>query len=122
MNVGFIGLGRMGALMARNLMDAGHALFVHDIDRAACDGAVDAGATWAGSPAEAARQATIVVSSVPGPREVAAVMTGPDGVLAGIAVGALVIEHRVGEQPCPNFMEHLVLFEGRRLQDRECDL
>lgn len=92
MNVGFIGLGRMGALMARNLIDAGHALYVHDIDRSACDEAVGAGASWAGSPAEAARRATIVVSSVPGPREVTAVMTGPQGVLAGIQEGALVIE------------------------------
>ena len=74
MNIGFIGLERMGALMARNLIDAGHTLFVHDIDRAACDGAVDGGASWASNPSEAARQATIVVSSVPGPREVATVM------------------------------------------------
>ena len=92
MNVGFIGLGRMGSLMARNLIDAGHSLFVHDIDREACDGAVNAGARWASSSAEAARQATIVVSSVPGPLEVAEIMTGRDGVLAGIAEGALVIE------------------------------
>lgn len=92
MNIAFIGLGHMGALMARNLLDAGHALFVHDIVQAACDGAVEAGANWAASPAEAARQAEIIVSSVPGPQEVTALMKGPDGVLAGIAEGALVIE------------------------------
>ncbi len=92
MNVGFIGLGRMGAPMAKNLIAAGHTLLVHDIRRAACDGAVDAGASWAVSPAEVARRATIVVSSLPGPDQVAAVMNGPDGVLAGIAAGALVIE------------------------------
>ena len=92
MNVGFIGLGRMGSLMARNLMSAGHSLLVHDIDRTASDALVEFGARSVSSAAEAARHATIVISSVPGPLEVKEIMNGRDGVLAGIAEGSLVIE------------------------------
>ena len=92
MNVAFIGLGRMGSLMARNLMRAGHSLFVHDIDRTAINALVEIGARSVSSAAEAARQATIVISSVPGPLEVREIMNGRDGVLAGIAEGSLVIE------------------------------
>jgi 3-hydroxyisobutyrate dehydrogenase-like beta-hydroxyacid dehydrogenase len=92
MNVGFIGLGRMGSLMARNLLNEGHTLFVHDIEPAAGKEIVDAGAIWASSAAEAARQAEVIVSSVPGPSEVAEVMNGSDGVLVGVRDGALVIE------------------------------
>ena len=92
MNVAFIGLGRMGSLMARNLMSAGHSLFVHDLDRTACNALVEIGARRVSSAAEAARQATIVISSVPGPLEVKEIMNGHDGVLAGVAEGSLVIE------------------------------
>ena len=92
MNVAFIGLGRMGSLMARNLMSAGHSLFVHDIDRTASNALVEIGARSVSSAAEAARHATIVISSVPGPLEVKAIMNGRDGVLAGVAEGSLVIE------------------------------
>ncbi len=92
MDIGFVGLGRMGVPMAQNLIAAGHTLFVHDINREACDAAINAGAAWAENPAALARQAQVMISSVPGPNEVSAVMTGPDGVLAGVTIGALVIE------------------------------
>ena len=92
MNVAFIGLGRMGSLMARNLMSAGHSLFVHDLDQTACNALVEIGARRVSSAAEAARQARIVISSVPGPLEVKEIMNGHDGVLAGVAEGSLVIE------------------------------
>ena len=92
MDIGFVGLGRMGVPMAQNLIAAGHTLFVHDINREACDAAINAGAAWAENPAALARQAQVMISSVPGPNEVSAVMTGPDGVLAGVTIGALVID------------------------------
>jgi 3-hydroxyisobutyrate dehydrogenase len=92
MDVGFIGLGRMGSLMAQNLIAAGHALVVHDIERENCGAAIEAGAAWADSPADLARRCETIVSSVPGPLEVSAVMTGADGILAGVREDTLVIE------------------------------
>ncbi|MEE4463618.1 NAD(P)-binding domain-containing protein, partial [Azotobacter chroococcum] len=51
MHIGFLGLGNMGAPMARNLLRAGHRLTVFDLSEAAVAGLVEAGATAAASPA-----------------------------------------------------------------------
>lgn len=92
MDVGFIGLGRMGGAMARNLQKAGHALHVNDVRRDACDAVVEGGGTFCATPAEIARKAEVVLISVPGPDQVDAVLTGADGLLAGLASGMLVID------------------------------
>jgi 3-hydroxyisobutyrate dehydrogenase len=84
MQVGFIGLGTMGASMAANLQKAGHQLTVFDVRRDAAKAHLAAGATWAGSPREVAAASEVIFTSLPGPPEVEAVALGPDGILAGI--------------------------------------
>ena len=90
--IGFIGLGVMGKPMAKNLMKAGHRLVVHSRSRGPVDEVVAAGATAAASPADIARRATIVITMLPDTADVELVLTGPDGVLAGLQSGALVID------------------------------
>ena len=85
MKVGFIGLGRMGAAMAQNIQAAGHHLFVNDVRRAACDPVVETGADYLGAAREIAAQSEIILISVLGPAEVTAVLSGPEGLLAGLA-------------------------------------
>ncbi len=92
MEIGFIGLGRMGGAMARNLQDSGHTLYVNDVRRKACDGVVAAGGTFRATPAEIARDAEAVLISVPGPDQIDAVFDGDDGLLAGLTDGMLVID------------------------------
>lgn len=92
MDVGFIGLGRMGGPMARNIRAAGHRLWVNDIRREACADVLQAGARYCASPAGVARQVEVVLISVPGPDEVEAVLAGEDGLLAGLRPGMLVID------------------------------
>lgn len=92
MKIGFIGLGRMGTPMVLNLIKKGHDLSVYDIDKKACKEGIKAGASLRSNPAELASQVNFVISSLPGPREVADVMTGANGVLEGIPGGSLVIE------------------------------
>ena len=70
MNVGFIGLGLMGASMASNLQAAGHALAVHDIRKEAAAPHLAAGAVWKDSPRAVAEAADVVFTSLPGPPEV----------------------------------------------------
>ncbi|MBI4218587.1 MAG: NAD(P)-dependent oxidoreductase [Chloroflexi bacterium] len=85
MNIGFVGLGSMGAPMATNLLKAGHGIRVHDIDRDG-RGARDlreAGALWADTPQDAATGAEVTFTSLPGPREVEAVVFGDHGVIEG---------------------------------------
>ena len=88
MQLGFIGLGTMGASLASNLQKAGHTLIVHDVRRAAADPHVTAGATWAATPREVAAGADVIFTSLPGPPEVEAVALGKDGLLDGIKPGA----------------------------------
>jgi 3-hydroxyisobutyrate dehydrogenase-like beta-hydroxyacid dehydrogenase len=84
MQLGFIGLGTMGASMAANLQKAGHALTVHDISRSAAEPHLAAGARWSATPRAVAEASEIVFTSLPGPPEVEQVALGPDGILAGI--------------------------------------
>jgi 3-hydroxyisobutyrate dehydrogenase len=89
MKVGFIGLGNMGGPMALNLIKAGHALAVHDVrqDRAAPH--LERGAQWAASPRDVARASELVLTSLPGPKEVEAVALGPDGIIHGAVAGTV---------------------------------
>jgi len=90
--IGFIGLGVMGKPMAKNLIKAGHSLVVHSRSRGPVDELVAAGATAAGSPAEVARLAPIVITMLPDTPDVELVLTGPDGVVSAIRPNAVVID------------------------------
>jgi 3-hydroxyisobutyrate dehydrogenase len=92
MQVGFIGLGTMGASMAANLQKAGHKIIVNDVRREAADNHITNGAKWAASPAELAKQCDVVFLSLPGPPEVEAVALGENGLLGGLKRGAAVFD------------------------------
>lgn len=82
-NLGFVGVGKMGARMARRLIDAGYQMSIYDLAESAMEPLVKAGAARAESPAEVASAADIVFASVPTPPVVHAVALGPMGVLEG---------------------------------------
>lgn len=92
MRIGFIGLGKMGGPMARNLISAGHSLVVHDLDPAASAPHREMGATWTDSPREVAEASELVFTSLPGPREVEAVALGEDGLIEGLAKDAVYVD------------------------------
>ncbi len=92
MQVGFIGLGTMGASMAKNLQEAGHSLTVHDLNRDAAKPHLAAGAVWADTPRDVAAASEVVFTSLPGPPEVEAVALGPEGLLAGIRPDAVYFD------------------------------
>lgn len=76
MRVGFIGLGMMGGAMALNARAAGFEVAVHDLRKEMAAAHIKAGATWADSAEDAGRDADVVLTSLPGPREVKAVAEG----------------------------------------------
>jgi 2-hydroxy-3-oxopropionate reductase len=90
--IGFIGLGVMGKPMAKHLLTAGHPLVVHNRSRGAVDELAGAGAIAASSPAEVARQASVVITMVPDTPDVELVLTGDAGVLSTLQRGAVVID------------------------------
>jgi len=91
-SVAFIGLGNMGAPMARNLLKAGHAVAVHDLVPAAVQALATAGARPAASAREAVAGAQFVFSMLPASRHVEALYLGEDGLLPHIGGEALVVE------------------------------
>jgi 3-hydroxyisobutyrate dehydrogenase len=92
MKIGFVGLGHMGAPMARNLLKAGHSLVVYDVVQRNVDALQAAGASAASSAAQAADQAELVITMLPSSPHVKTVYLGNDGVLAGVAPGVALID------------------------------
>jgi len=82
--VGMIGLGIMGAPMARNLLRAGFPLVVWNRTPERADALVAAGAERAASPREVAERAAIAITMLSDSPDVAEVYRAADGVLAGI--------------------------------------
>jgi 3-hydroxyisobutyrate dehydrogenase-like beta-hydroxyacid dehydrogenase len=90
--VAFIGLGAMGGRMAPRLVDAGHDVIVWNRTRAKAESLLDAGASLAATPADAAGRADVVITMVSDPRALRAVTEGRDGVAVGAETGTTVIE------------------------------
>ncbi len=92
LTVGFIGLGIMGKPMCRNLMRAGYALVVYDINPAAIEEFVGAGAEPAKTPAEVARKSGLIITMLPDGPDVEKVVLGEHGILAGLRPGAVLLD------------------------------
>jgi 3-hydroxyisobutyrate dehydrogenase len=92
MHIAFIGLGNMGAPMARNLLKAGHTLTVFDLNAQALGALREAGASGADSPRLAAAEADIVITMLPAAAHVRGVYTGENGVLAGVRPGVPLVD------------------------------
>lgn len=92
MNIGFVGLGTMGAPMAGRLLAAGHAVTVHNRTREREAPLAERGAARAATPAAAAEGADVVITMVNDTPDVRAVAEGEDGVLAGLAPGATWVD------------------------------
>ena len=81
--IGFIGLGRMGGPMARNLARAGYAVSVYDVNAAAAASAVSVpGITRHDSPGDVAAISAVLFSALPNDEIVRATYLDPDGVVA----------------------------------------
>lgn len=91
-SIGFVGLGIMGKPMAKNLLKAGYALTVFDINKAAVDEVAGAGAKAAGSAAEAAAGADVIITMLPNSPHVKAAVTGEGGILEGAKSGAILVD------------------------------
>jgi 2-hydroxy-3-oxopropionate reductase len=91
--IGFIGLGIMGRPMAKNLMDAGYELVVHNRSQEKAEELAEGGnATAAGSPREVAEACDVVITMLPDSPDVEAVVAGKGGVLEGVRDGALLVD------------------------------
>ena len=98
MEIGFIGLGKMGFPMARRLVEAGHQLTVFDTRKEAVDQLVALGAAAASSPKDIADRCETVLASLPSLQASLEVATGTGGVIEGKRVKRFVDLSTVGSQ------------------------
>jgi 3-hydroxyisobutyrate dehydrogenase len=98
MRYGFIGLGHLGGHLAASLLRAGFTLTVHDLDKDAARHLIDGGAHWADSPRSCAAASDAVITCLPSPAASTIVLTGADGVLAGLRRGGAWIEMSTSDQ------------------------
>ncbi|MBM3628184.1 MAG: 3-hydroxyisobutyrate dehydrogenase, partial [Alphaproteobacteria bacterium] len=90
--IAFIGLGNMGAPMARNLLKAGHVVRGHDVVAANLGRFAAAGGVAASSAAEAASGAEVVATMLPAGRHVRDVYLGAGGLVAACRHGTLLVD------------------------------
>src|SRR5580693_4152471 len=91
-NLGFVGLGVMGGEMVNRLLEKGHRVTGYNRTRAKAQRLIDRGMRWAGSPRAVAEAAEFTFSMVTNSAALAAVTDGPDGILAGLSAGKLLID------------------------------
>ena len=93
MHIGFIGLGNMGAPMAHNLLKAGHQLSVFDLNVAAVENLVGAGALPVDSPTAIAQgNAELIITMLPAAAHVKSVYLGENGLIARTRAGVMLID------------------------------
>ena len=93
LRVGYIGLGLMGAPMARHLLAAGYPLTVHNRSRAVVDQLVGEGAAAAHSPREVAANVDVLFTNLPDSPDVEQVVLGADGVSEGAHDGLIYVDN-----------------------------
>ncbi|HEX8916813.1 MAG TPA: NAD(P)-dependent oxidoreductase [Humisphaera sp.] len=116
-NLAFIGLGIMGLPMAGHLLGAGHAVAVHTRTKAKAQPLLDKGATWADSPAAAARSADVVFTCVPDTPDVEHVLLGPGGVAESARPGLVVVDHSTISPAATRTMAEALAAKGVTLLD-----
>lgn len=116
-DVAFVGLGIMGEPMARNLVTAGFDVTVHNRSRASVDRLVQAGATAAATPAEAAGKADAVVLMLPDTPDVQAVVTGENGVAGSMREGAVLIDMSTISAPTTRELSSSLAGQGVSMLD-----
>jgi len=89
MRIGFIGLGKMGSAMARNLLRAGHQVAVYNRSREKAEALAGEGARAADSPADACRESAATITMLANDSAVEQVVFGENGVASALAKGAV---------------------------------
>jgi len=91
-NIGWIGTGVMGRPMAAHLIKAGHNLTVFNRTKSKAKELIDAGAKWANSPQEVAKDQDFVCTMVGYPQDVREVVFGKEGIINTIKPGSIFID------------------------------
>ena len=117
MKVGFIGLGNVGSKLSQSLLRNGFEMVVRDLDRAAAQPLLDAGAGWVDTNRELAEACDLVITCLPSPAAVRSVMEGRCGVLEGLGPGKIWLEMSTTDEAEVRRLGELVSATGARPMD-----
>ena len=91
-NLGFVGLGVMGGEMASRLLGKGHAVTGYNRTRSKAEWLIQKGMKWADSPRAVVAAADVTFSMVTNSAALGMIAEGPDGMLAALVPGKLLID------------------------------
>jgi 3-hydroxyisobutyrate dehydrogenase len=115
--IGWIGTGVMGQSMSRHLVSAGYPTTVYSRTRGKAQEVLDLGATWAGTPRAVAEASDVVFTMVGFPADVREVYFSPDGILAGVRPGALLVDMTTTEPTLAKEIDERAHDKGARAVD-----
>jgi 3-hydroxyisobutyrate dehydrogenase-like beta-hydroxyacid dehydrogenase len=114
-NLGFIGLGVMGSEMVDRLLSKGHNVTGYNRTKSKAEGLIKKGMKWANSPREVAAAVDVILSMVTNSAALEAVISGPDGVLAGLTPGKIVVDISTVS---PAFSREV----AKKVREKGCDM
>src|SRR5579864_55989 len=91
-NLGFVGLGVMGGDMVARLLDKGHSVTGYNRTKSKAQRLIDRGMKWADSPRAVSAAADVTLSMVTNSAALAQVFDGPDGMVAGLSAGKVLVD------------------------------
>src|SRR5215475_56515 len=91
-NIGYVGLGVMGGQMVSKLLSKGHSVTGYNRTRSKAQWLIDKGMKWGDSPRAVAASSDATFVMVTNSAALEAVANGPDGLLAGLGAGKLLID------------------------------
>src|SRR5262245_58761180 len=115
--IGFIGAGLMGRGMARNLIRKGHDVRIYNRTRAKAEEVAGIGGTVADTPADAARDADVIVTMLADPTALLGVVEGGHGILATVRSGAVLIDSSTVSPPATLRVKELLATKGADMID-----
>ncbi len=91
-NLGFVGLGVMGGNMVARLLDKGHTVTGYNRTRSKAQWLIDRGMKWGDTPRAVSAAADFTFSMVTNAAAINSITEGPDGILAGLGAGKVLID------------------------------
>ncbi len=114
-NLGFIGLGVMGGQMVSRLLDKGHTITGYNRTRSKAQWLIDKGMKWADSPRAVAAAANVILSMVTNSDALREIVDGPNGVLASMGAGKVLVDMSTVSPACSREV-------AARVRDRGADM
>ncbi len=115
--LGFVGLGVMGGQMVKRLLGQGYTVAGYNRTRSKAQWLIDGGMRWAETPGEAARAADVVLTMVTDTSALQAVMDGPQGILAGMKPGTILIDMSTVDPAASRLLAARVADSGSEMLD-----